>query len=120
MAEPTPKLAERQAEVDALLEQAKEQPPVPLKTIVSKPPLRWTSDPWCLLGLFAGSVLLGYTAFTVWRWFMSPMRPSASVTSSASRDAVQGLQQQALEFARRIAAGANQVDQILSEAAKST
>lgn len=117
MAEPTPKLAERQAEVDAFLEQAKEQPPVPLKTIVSKPPLRWTSDPWCLLGLFAGSVLLGYTAFTVWRWVMAPTR---TLTNAATRDAVQGLQQQALEFARRIAAGASEVDQILSAAASNS
>ena len=117
MAEPTPKLAERQAEVDAFLEQAKEQPPLPLKTIVSKPPLRWTSDPWCLLGLFAGSVLLGYTAFTVWRWVMAPTR---TLTNAATRDAVQGLQQQALEFARRIAAGASEVDQILSAAASNS
>lgn len=113
----SPKLAQRSREVEELLEQAKEQPPVPLKTIVSKPPLRWTSDPWCLLGLFAGSVLLGYTAFTVWRWMMAPTR---TLTNAATRDAVQGLQQQALEFARRIAAGASEVDQILSAAASNS
>lgn len=118
MAEQPPKLTERQAQVDALLEQAKEQPPVPLKTIVSKPPLRWTSDPWCLLGLFAGSVLLGYTAFTFWRWAMAPTRPVLDVSSANA--AAASLQRQALEMARRVAAGANEVDQILSAAAKST
>jgi len=116
--EQPPKLAERQAEVDALLNEGKEQPPAPLKTIVSKPPLRWTSDPWCLLGLFAGSVLLGYGVFTFWRWVMAPARPVGSVANAGAVAA--GLQQQALEFARRIAAGASEVDQILSAAAKST
>ena len=116
---PSPKFEQRTREVDALLEEAKENPPVPLKTIVSKPPLRWTSDPWCLLGLFAGSVLLGYTAFTFWRWMMAPVsRPTGSIASASA--AAAGLQQQALEFARRIAAGASEVDQILSAAAKST
>lgn len=118
MAEPTPKLAERQAKVDALLEEGNKQPPAPLKTIVSKPPLRWTSDPWCLLGLFAGSVLLGYTAFTFWRWMMAPARPVSDIAHASA--AAAGLQQQALDLARRIAAGANEVDQILSAAAKST
>lgn len=121
MAEPSPKLAEREAEVDALLEQGKEQPPAPLKTIVSKPAPKWTKSPWALLGLFSASVLLGYSLLTVWRWAMgSPAARSAATNLSPGRDAVLGLQQQALEFARRIAQGASEVDQILTAAAKST
>lgn len=114
-----PKLAERQAEVDALLEQGKEQPPVPLKTILSKPPPRWTRDPWVLLGLFSGSVLLCYGFFSLWRWVMSPAR-AATASLDQAGNAVQAMQQQALAFAQRIAAGASEVDQILSAAAKST
>jgi hypothetical protein len=72
-----------------------------------------------LLGLFSGSVLLCYGFFSLWRWMMSPAR-AATASLDQAGNAVQAMQQQALAFAQRIAAGASEVDQILSAAAKST
>ena len=120
------RLEKAKQEVSEMLDKPKEERPAPPAVAIRPPGLNfraWLSNPYVMLGAFAGSLCVFYFGLRWWFGFgrsssigSSSVGTSAAVGSPVGDAAMSGMQRQALELARRVMQGQTEIDQVIGQA----
>lgn len=120
------RLEKARQDVSEMLDKPKDERPPPPAVAIRQPGLNfrsWLSNPYVMLGAFAGSLCLFYFGL---RWWFGSGRSSSIGSNSAGASVVagspagdatmSGMQRQALELARRVMQGQTEIDQVIGQA----